>query len=59
MKYFEKLSHFIPHVRKPSEKDQMQVLLRVDSHQAYVTAGLKWAEHPQKPITAMIFIFNS
>ncbi len=41
-----------------SEKDQMQVLLRADSHQASVTAGLEWAEHSQKPITAMIFIFN-
>lgn len=59
VKYFEKLSHFIPRVRKPPEKDQMQVLLRVDIHQASVTAGLKWAEHSQKPITAMIFIFNS
>jgi len=45
------------HSRKTDMK-KMQVLLRVDSHHASVTAGLKWAEHSQKPITALIFIFN-
>lgn len=56
VKYFEKLSFHMS--EKLSEKDQMQVLLRVDSHPESITAGLKWAGHPQKPITALIFIFS-